>query len=90
MVADPLTAEQRILRARLAAYALHAHRDRHELTAPARTARWQRYLDEVDPDGQLSDEERQRRATLARRRDMVRLAYQSSRARQARRTGTGA
>lgn len=90
MVADPLTAEQRILRARLAAHALHARRDALETTRAARAARWRRYLDEVDPGGQLSDEEREKRAAHARQRDMVRLAYRSSRARQARRTGTGA
>lgn len=87
-MAEPLTAEQRSLRARLAAHALHARRDPREATSTARAALWQRYLDEVDPAHLLPDEERARRAAHARQRDMLRLALASSRART-RRDGGG-
>lgn len=82
----PLTPEQRVLRARLGAYALHAKYDSRELTAAARDARWQRHLDAVDPDGTLPRAERVRRATARQREEMARLALLSSRAR-ARRKG---
>jgi len=77
----PLTAAQRSLRARLAAYQLHATHDPRETTAAARAAQWQYYLAQVDPEGKLSAEERERRALAARRAHMIHLALLSSRAR---------
>ena len=74
------------MRARMAALAMHARHDTRETTAAARSAKWARYLDLVDPDRELSGAERQRRAEAARRADMARLAYRSSRARS---NGTG-
>ncbi|MCU4186622.1 hypothetical protein K6U06_19815 [Acidiferrimicrobium sp. IK] len=81
-----LTPEQRTLRARLAAHTLHSQRDPRETTAAARQARWDRYLDQVDPDRQLSETERTRRAKAARSADMTRLALKSSVVRAQRRT----
>jgi hypothetical protein len=81
----PLTAEQRSLRARLAAYSMHARHEARETTAAAREARWRRYLEAVDPEGTLPPAERQRRAEALRRADMARLAYLSARSRQKKR-----
>jgi len=80
-----LTPEQRSLRARLAAHAMHARHDGREVTARARSAFLARFEREVDPDGRLSVTERQHRAEQARRAHFARLALASSRSRQARR-----
>jgi hypothetical protein len=50
-----------------AATARWARSDPHAGTAAARAARWQQFLDEVDPDGVLTPEERHRRAKMAQR-----------------------
>jgi len=79
----PLSAEQRVLRARLAAYASHANcADPQERTARAREAFNQRFEDEVDPDRILDPADRARRAEHARRAYFTRLALKASRARQ--------
>ncbi|MGH8930756.1 MAG: hypothetical protein ACRDZO_09065 [Egibacteraceae bacterium] len=82
-----LSPSQRILRARLAAHALHARRDSREVTAPARAAFLRRFEDEVDPDRTLAPAERARRAEQARKAHFTRLALQSARTRQARAAG---
>ena len=76
-----LTPEQRVLRARIAAYALHARRDPRETTAPARAAFLDRFEREVDPDRRLPAADRVRRATAARRAYFTALALRSSKAR---------
>ncbi len=78
----PLTPEQRSLRARIAAYSLHAQRDPRQTTEAARKAFHARFENEVDPDGVLSHAERQRRAESARKAHFTRLALASSKARQ--------
>lgn len=78
-MASSLTPAQRSLRARLGAHALHAAGGTN--TAPAREKFNERFLDEVDPDRVLSEDERDRRAEHARRRYFTELAYRSSRAR---------
>jgi hypothetical protein len=76
-----LTGEQRMLRARLAAYNLHARTTRRR--PPARREVFlSRFEREVDPDGLLTAGERARRAEAARRAYFTRLAFQSSRARR--------
>jgi hypothetical protein len=77
----PLSPAQRTLRARLAAHALHAQRDSRELTLPARTAFFQRFLDEVDPNRVLPEPERLKRAASARKAYYSRLALKSCQAR---------
>ena len=77
-----LTGEQRILRARLAAYHLHATHDPKETTRKAREVFLSRFEREVDPEGVLAAGERARRAEAARRAYFTRLAFQSSRARR--------
>jgi hypothetical protein len=74
-----LTAEQRALRARAAAYALHAMGGTN--TAPATAARLAADERAVDPDGILAPDERARRAALYRRSRMAVLALKSSRTR---------
>lgn len=82
-----LTAAQRSQRASIAALELHAQRDSVEHTAPARAASpgqlpyWEHI---VDPDGELTPDERRRRAELKRRAHFKRLALRSAQARAAR------
>lgn len=75
---------ERSLRARMAAYTLHSRYDSRELTAPARRAFLDRFERQVDPDGTLEPEERQRRADAARRAYFTGLALRSARARRER------
>lgn len=79
---EPLTPEQRSLRARIAAHKLHATHDSREITAPARQAFDQRFEDEVDPDRVLPEAERRRRVEQARKAYFTQLALASSKARR--------
>ena len=79
---ESLTPSERVMRARMAAYALHARYDPRETTKPARRAFDQRFLDLVDPDRRLPERERQRRAEAARKAHFTRLAYLSARSRR--------
>ena len=87
----PLTPEQRSLRAKAAVDASWAHTsDRAARTEPARRAALARFERQVDPHGELPDEERQRRAKSARRSYFRYLALRSARARgSGRRTQAG-
>ena len=77
-----LTAAQRSLRARLAAYrSWERTTNAAARTAPARRAALARFDRQVDPEGVLSPEERARRATAAMRAYFTALALRSSRAR---------
>lgn len=78
-----MTPEQRSLRARAGAYAMHAQYDTRETTAHARAAFLGRFEREVDPDGSLEPGERARRAAAARRAYFTKLALRSSMARRA-------
>jgi hypothetical protein len=80
-----MTPEQRALRARIAAHTRWSREDPREGTAAARAAFNDRFEREVDPDGLLPRDERQRRAECARKAYFARLALASSRARRARR-----
>ncbi len=77
-----LTPTERSLRARIGAFSLHAAYDSRELTKPARRAFLARFEAEVDPEGVLTPQERQRRAEMARRAHFARLALASARARR--------
>jgi hypothetical protein len=79
---ESLTPSERVMRARMAAYMLHARYDPRETTKAARVAFNQRFLDQVDPDRRLPDHERHRRADAARRAYFTRLAYLSARKRR--------
>jgi hypothetical protein len=82
---EPASRAERSLRARLAAYALHAQNDPRETTANARAAFLARFDREVDPEGLLEPDERRRRAEQARRAYFARLSLAAVKARQAKR-----
>jgi hypothetical protein len=82
---EPAREAERSLRARLAAYALHAQRDPRETTANGRAAFLARFDREVDPKGLLEPDERRRRAEQARRAYFTRLSLAAVKARQAKR-----
>lgn len=75
-----LTPEQRSERARIAAHAMHAKHDPEKTTRAAHErANNLRFLDEVDPTGELRrerPEEAQRRAESARRAYMARIRFE--------------
>ena len=71
---------ERSLRARIGAYSLHAQGGTN--TAPARRAFLRRFLAEIPAD--LPEDERLRRAALARRAHFSRLALKSAQARRRR------
>ena len=81
---SPLTPAERSLRARLGAFSQHAQHDTRETTKAGREAFLSRFEREVDPEHELSEAERQRRAAAARKADFVGLAVKSSRARSIR------
>lgn len=69
-----MSPEEARQRGRLGALAKHARHNPDEDAAKARAAFDQRFLDEVDPDRLLPDEERVRRAKYARRLFYARLS----------------
>jgi hypothetical protein len=78
----------RVLRARMAAYALHAQiSDETEHTAPGRAAFLSRFEREVDPEGVLDPEERARRAEHAKKAYFLKLALASRKARASKKQG---
>jgi hypothetical protein len=66
------------LRARLGGLATSSRHDGREQTAAARGAFLQRFIDEVDPDRSLPEDERLRRADAARRAYFTKLALKSA------------
>ncbi len=82
---DPNSPALRALRARLAAFQMHARHDPRQTTAKARAAFLARFEREADPDGVLSPQERARRAAHLRSAYFARLALASARARRSKR-----
>jgi hypothetical protein len=80
-----LSPAERSLRARLAAYAMHARHDARRTSANGRAAFLARFERQVDPDGRLDPEERRRRAEQARRAYFARLSLAAAKARRAKR-----
>lgn len=77
-----LTPVQRSMRARVAAHVSWSRTtDRAARTEPARRAALDRFERQVDPEGILDDETRQKRALAAKRAYFQQLAYRSSRTR---------
>jgi hypothetical protein len=89
MSANELTPAERSLWARAAAYRLHSLYDSSELTAKARAAFRDRFARQVDPDGDLPEAERLRRAECARKAYYAALAAKSAKARRQRKAGGG-
>ena len=69
------------LRGRIGAAVLHLQRDSRELTVKARAAFEDTFLDAVDPQRRLPEQERNRRAKHARTAYFIRLALASAKAR---------
>lgn len=82
-----LTAGERKQRARLGGLATSARHYGSDQTAAARRGFLLRFINEVDPDRTLPEDERLRRAEAARRLYMARLAFSSARARSKSRCG---
>lgn len=59
------------------------------VAARARAGLWQRFLNEADPAGKLSDAERERRAKFVQRAYYVRLALKSAHSRKTKTTASG-
>ena len=77
-----MTPSEMALRGRIGAAVLHATHDVQETTAAGRRAFMDRFEREVDPDGALPPEERQRRATAAKSAYFCRLSLKAHRARK--------
>ncbi len=83
-----LTPSERALRASLASHASWANTEnRTARTQPGRDAMWEKFYDQVDPDRTLTQQERHKRATNARKAHFQRLALASAKARRAKKTG---
>ena len=76
-----LSPTERSLRARQAAHTLHSKVDSSKHTEAARAAFLQRFEKQVDPDKELPEAERFRRALQAKKAYFTNLAYKSARAR---------
>jgi hypothetical protein len=82
------TAAERTAAARMAAETRWAYEpDRTAATAPAREAQDRKRLEAVDPKGELSPQERAKRAENLHRAQMQRMALKSAQARR-KRAGT--
>jgi len=72
------TRQQRTAWGRIGAYSLHAKYDAHATTsngrAAAQTVLNRRLLADIDPEGKLSEVERERRLGYARKAHFIRLA----------------
>jgi hypothetical protein len=79
-----LTPEQRSLRARIAANTRWSREDPAATAARGQAGLLAKFVDQVDPDRVLPEDERLRRAENLRRAHMQRLAFKSSKARTAR------
>ena len=80
-----LTASEKSLRGQIGAYTSWSRtEDRSARTAPARKAALQKFEQQVDPNGELSPDERARRAQYARKAYFKQLALKSAQARRRR------
>jgi hypothetical protein len=78
------------LRGRIGGFAQKAKHDPKVTTAKARASFLGRFERDVDPNGELPEDERLRRAEAARRAYFSRLAHKSAQARRSRRNGGAA
>ena len=68
--------------ARIGALTMHSRHNAQDITSPARRAFMARFELEVDPRGELTEQERARRASYARRALMSKLALARANARR--------
>jgi hypothetical protein len=85
-----LTPERAALLGRIGSATLHSRYDSREITAPARKAFLDKFLDEVDPERVLPQAERLRRAKHARSAHFARMALARHDAARKRKATTGA
>ncbi|HVL99323.1 MAG TPA: hypothetical protein VM324_08535 [Egibacteraceae bacterium] len=85
-----LTPARASLRGRIAANVRWSREDPTENVRRANVGFQARFLDEVDPNRELPEAERERRAKAAMRAYMCQLALRSSKARAARKRGEAA
>lgn len=85
----PLTPEQRRIRAQIAANTRWSKEDPAATAKRAQAGLLDKFRREVDPNNELTEAERERRAQAARRAHMQRLALASSKVRGARKGGAG-
>jgi hypothetical protein len=78
---NSMSPAERTLRARKAAHARWSKHSSDEHAKKMRAGLEQKFLDEVDPDRTLPEDERYRRAEHARKAFYTDLAYRSARAR---------
>ena len=81
-MAGKIDTERAALIGRIGGLVTHSRHDSRAHTEPARQAFLKRFEEQVDPEGVLPAEERQRRAERARRAHMARLAVASAEARK--------
>jgi hypothetical protein len=81
LVPVSVSPERRSLNARIAANTRWSREDPVAGTAKARRAFLERFIDEVDPERLLADDERYRRAQAAMRAHMLQLSLRSAKAR---------
>ncbi|GEM_PF-741540 len=77
-----ITPRDLALYGRIGAYVTHSRYGGQEITAPARKAFLDKFPLEVDPEHELPEEERHRRAGMARKAYFTRLALKSAVARR--------
>lgn len=77
-----MTPSEMALRGRIGASVLHATHDSRETTAAGRRVFLDRFEREVDPEGLLAPEERQKRAQAAKSAYFSRLSLKAVRARK--------
>jgi len=83
-----MTPAERSLRSQIGAHESWARtEDRSARTAKARKAALDRFEREVDPNGELTQQERAKRAEHARKAYFARLALKSAQARRTRKAG---
>jgi hypothetical protein len=79
---------EKSLRHVMAAEVMHSRHDSRKTTANARAKFLAQFEEQVDPDRDLPETERLRRAEHARRAHMLRLSYKSVQARRARKAAS--
>jgi hypothetical protein len=79
---ESLTPHERVMRSRMAAYLMHARHDPRQTTAASHAAFMARFLREVDPEQELPEPERRRRAEAAKSAYFTRLAFLSAKKRR--------
>lgn len=83
MSANSLTPAQRSHRASIAAHTRWSKEpDRLAATAPGRRAAFEKLLEEVDPEGKLSEAERLKRAKNAQQAQLARIRLAASKGRR--------